>query len=185
MHGVLKSRAGFIYQIYESSSFAMPKNNYASHKEGFTEYLRFEDKLQYNINVDEESEFLKIPKMCLQPFVENASVHGIEKIKEHGIININIFVKDAFLNISIEDNGPGMSVEKLTELMSNIQNDSYSGKSVGIRNVYKRLYIYFEKELFFKFHSEYNKGTTVEIRIPIKLLHEKGGDLNFQSNVGG
>jgi LytS/YehU family sensor histidine kinase len=73
------------------------------------ERLRFDDKFDYQIMVDPEidQDFIEIPPMIIQPFVENAILHGLIHSKEKGHININIKLQDDYLFCVIEDNGVG------------------------------------------------------------------------------
>ncbi|MFY0631797.1 MAG: histidine kinase [Flavobacteriaceae bacterium] len=70
------------------------------------EKIRFEDRLQFSINVDDELLEATIPRFILQPIIENAIKHGISKIEEKGIINLQIIKDNNHLIISISDNGP-------------------------------------------------------------------------------
>jgi ligand-binding sensor domain-containing protein len=73
------------------------------------EHLRFEDKLEYAIKVDEKinTAETEIPSMIIQPFVENAIVHGIQHKEGRGIVKINFELKDGYIEVIIEDDGVG------------------------------------------------------------------------------
>lgn len=130
---------------------------------------RFGDRFTYSINLDEKTRLLNIPKMTIQPFVENGCVHGIEKSKNPGVLEIEIESMDNFMQIQISDNGKGMDKNTLDNLMENIKNESYEGKSIGIKNVYARLKLFYKDDFSFRIESEINEGTKVLLHIPLKI----------------
>jgi len=127
---------------------------------------RFGDRFHYDIKFDDSVRLLSIPKMTIQPFIENACVHGIEKSKNHGVLEIEIKNEDRFVQIQVSDNGKGMDKNTLDTLMENIKNERYEGKSIGIKNVYARLKLFYKDEFSFKMESEINEGTRVLLNIP-------------------
>lgn len=129
---------------------------------------RLGDKLSYNIIVDESTKDCLIPKMCIQPIVENACIHGIEKKQDSGVINILVDKDETYLKIRVEDNGIGIPQEKLDELMLNLKSNNYKD-NIGLRNVLKRLMLYYNNAVNFKIESGMNTGTTVFIEIPLEL----------------
>ncbi|MDQ0255906.1 two-component system sensor histidine kinase YesM [Evansella vedderi] len=128
---------------------------------------RFGDKLEYTLDIDEEAYDCIIPNMVFLPFVENASIHGIESLKEKGKLHIAIHVKRGEVVFTIEDNGAGMSEEKLTNLIESLKNEESMGESVGIKNVYYRLKLYYKNDYDFTINSYPGKGTTVQIKLPV------------------
>ncbi|WAM33244.1 sensor histidine kinase [Caldicellulosiruptor morganii] len=129
---------------------------------------RFGEKLRYKIYVDEAARNCLIPKMTIQPLVENACVHGIEEIEGDGEILIEVKKENAFLVIRVEDNGIGMDERKLKELYENMNSQSYE-TSIGLKNVYRRLMLYYNNAVDFEIHSNFQAGTRVVIRIPLEL----------------
>ncbi len=128
---------------------------------------RFGDRITYSINCDVEKN-TKILPLIIQPIVENAFIHGVEGSKENGHIDINLFYLDDKINIYIIDNGQGMSEKRLLEIREKlIENDTSSGKSIGLTNVNKRIKIYHGKEYGLTVFSAEGKGTRVSIKIPI------------------
>lgn len=133
---------------------------------------RYGDKLNYVINVDENALCYKIPKMCIQTLVENSSVHGIEMIDGIGVINISIKFNEDELFCKIIDNGIGIEKEKLQQIQEALKKEKLINGSYGIVNIYKRLKLYFGEEVKFTINSKLNKGTEVELRIPIYKLEK-------------
>jgi two-component system sensor histidine kinase YesM len=134
--------------------------------------MRFDNRLTYEINVADKAKLILIPKLLIQPFVENAIIHGIEPLTDRGCVNIEIFIEDK-LNIVITDNGQGMSEQQLKDLIS--QHFSFSSKSqpsdkhVGyaIQNCVERLKLHYDSEANIDIRSLTNLGTTVIIQIPV------------------
>ena len=130
---------------------------------------RFEDEFSYEIHVQEEAFECKIPKMILQPLVENACVHGLEAIEDKRWVGIDVgvdFTKNKLL-LRVEDNGGGMSKEKLAQLTASFQETDSNGKSVGLKNVYRRLALYYGNQMTFEIESVEGKGTICRISIPL------------------
>lgn len=129
---------------------------------------RLGEKLTYRIYVDEMARNCLIPKMTIQPLVENACIHGIEEIEGNGEIAIEVKKEEVHLVIKVEDNGIGMDEEKLSQLYENLSNNNYE-KNIGLKNVYRRLMLYYNNSINFEIHSNYKQGTTVTIKIPLEL----------------
>lgn len=130
---------------------------------------RFEDEFSYEIHVQEEAYECKIPKMILQPLVENACVHGLEAIEDKRWVGIDVsadFTQNR-LSLQVEDNGGGMTQEKLAQLKTSFQAADSNGKSVGLKNVYRRLELSYGKQMTFKIESVVGKGTICRISIPL------------------
>ena len=130
---------------------------------------RFEDEFSYEIHVQEEAYECKIPKMILQPLVENACVHGLEAIEDKRLVGICVsvdFTKN-MLYLQVEDNGGGMTAEKLEALKVSFQENDEKGKSVGLKNVYRRLSLYYGDRMTFDIESVVGRGTICRICIPL------------------
>lgn len=128
---------------------------------------RFEDKLDYHIEIDDSAYEYVIPNMILLPFVENASIHGIEPKKGKGYIQISIKQEEKQFVFIIKDNGPGFSSEALENLQISLQNEEAIGDNVGIKNVYYRLKMYYGEQVSFEIDREEMQGTRVTIKLPI------------------
>ena len=107
--------------------------------------------------------------MILQPLVENACVHGLEAIEDKRWVGIDVsvdFTKNK-LSLRVEDNGGGMTPEKLAQLTASFQEADSKGKSVGLKNVYRRLALYYGDQMTFEIESVVGKGTICRICIPL------------------
>lgn len=128
---------------------------------------RFDSKLDYHIEVDHSLLDIEIPKMAFLPFVENASIHGIEHIAGIGYINIQIALDNGQIVFVITDNGMGMDQEKVRELHQYFEEESAMGDSIGMKNVITRLRIYYGESFNFTINSESGGGTRILLRLPL------------------
>lgn len=128
--------------------------------------IRFPDKLTYEVDVKEEIKSSIVPKIILQPLVENAISHGIwEKKSKQGTIRVLGYEEnDQTVCIKVMDDGVGMDADTLSKVMSgSIQT---SGSSYGVKNVHARLQLMFGEEYGLSYESKEGEGTCVTIRIP-------------------
>ncbi len=120
-------------------------------------------KYQYVVNVSDEALKCRIIKLLIQPFIENAVLHGISNI-EDGIIIMSINIKNDILCIDIKDNGYGMSEKTLKDIDAGIPNSKYSG--YAIKNTVNRIKSYYGEQYGISIESKTNEGTRVTIEIP-------------------
>lgn len=141
--------------------------------------LRFENVYSLDIDIPEKLLGLKVPHLILQPIVENAIKHGLRPKGEEGQIGITARGDEKFLEISVIDNGVGMTEEKLAEIEQQFQmSDNISDKvntalmSIGMSNVYERIVLKFGAEYGLQMKSQLGLGTIVKYKLPV--MH--GGD---------
>lgn len=127
---------------------------------------RFEDRLTYDLSITEEVKEALIPKMTLQTFIENASTHGLENQVEGCRVSLNAELVEGKVKIMVTDDGNGMSRTALENLLSYIDNQEQLGESVGMKNVYQRLKIYFGDQMTFNIQSTEGLGTKITLQIP-------------------
>lgn len=139
------------------------------------EKFRFRDKFEYVFDIEEEALHYKIPKMSIQPLVENACKHGIQTVQGTGLVTVKACVADGRLRIVISDNGKGIEPEQLREMLLSVRSENTSGLSIGIRNVYRRFELYYNDQVRFNIHSKPGEGTVVSFEIPVKLLEHQDG----------
>jgi len=135
---------------------------------------RFGEKLQYYIEADPAALKYRIPKMVILPFVENASIHGIESTPGEGIIRLVVQLEGQNLHIGLEDNGIGMSAARLKELVGYLEQNMDMGEHVGMKNAYSRLKLCYRDQFSFSIHSEESKGTCIQIRLPLNVDKVEG-----------
>ncbi len=137
---------------------------------------RFGDKLSFSYYVMEECKIIRIPKLSILGFVENACVHGIEEVSHNASINITVFKDENDLFIEISDTGGGMDKKKLSLIRDNLRNAKMdmlnNSKSTGVLNTYMRIQMYCNNNMKFEIDSELKEGTKVTIQIYLdKLRH--------------
>jgi two-component system, sensor histidine kinase YesM len=129
---------------------------------------RWGGRISVLYNITPEAERVPIPKMILQPLVENAIVHGLEPAGGGGILFVGASVQDHVLTISVRDSGIGISPEKLQELEQ--QPESPDRGSIGLANVRKRLRLQYGSASTFRIESSPNDGTCIYLSLPAEPL---------------
>lgn len=123
--------------------------------------IRYNDILDFEICVEEEVENIKIPKLTLQPLVENAIYHGIKPLDRKGHIRVLVKQKEDIVYLRVQDDGVGLSGERFWEVL---QKGAQSGDSFGLRNVAERLHLYYGERCALEL-EERAQGTTILICI--------------------
>lgn len=123
------------------------------------ELERFRDKLHVEYDID-ESIAISVPLLTIQPLVENAIRHGIMKRAGSGTVRISVQRGEDCTIIIVNDDGVGISAEKLTAILG--EPESRSG--VGLKNVQRRLMLHYGQRM--EIHSAVGAGTTITMRIP-------------------
>jgi two-component system sensor histidine kinase YesM len=135
---------------------------------------RFGDKLSYRFEVDESVYSCKIPKMTLLPFIENASLHGIEPLQGHGTIELKATRSGDQVSFTIADTGIGMSKEKVDLLNAYMGNGEDVSGHVGMKNAFMRLKLYYGNAIDVQISSEDGVGTIVKITTPVQVNGNEG-----------
>lgn len=126
--------------------------------------FRYKNQFSYTFDVEEDCLPCYCNKITLQPIIENAIYHGIDRMVEEGSIQIRIRRAGDQILMAVEDNGVGMSEEQCEEILHRERTDK---SGIGIKNVNDRIQIYFGAEYGISITSEPDVGTCVEIRLPI------------------
>jgi two-component system, sensor histidine kinase YesM len=127
--------------------------------------MRYKNKLDYSVHVNESFMHYRIIKVILQPIVENAIYHGIKNKRGTGLLEITAEESGKDLLLKVKDNGIGMDEEKLQTLLHPKPASKERG-GVGVRNVHERLRLYFGSEYGLSYSSTPGVGTIAYIRIP-------------------
>ena len=129
--------------------------------------VRYQDILRYEITVPEDLYEYKIPKITIQPLVENALYHGIKNKRGQGTITVSGKRNENGFVLYVRDNGIGMTQERLKEVRAGIQKLSYTGKEIyGLYNVNERIRLNFGETYGISIESTYGEGTCVSISLP-------------------
>lgn len=175
----------FRYNISRKEAFVFLKDELKNCMNYFNiQKNRFGDKIfceiVYHDTVKDKVGNCYIPKLILQPIIENAIYHGLELKMGPGTIKIHITESEESLIIHVVDDGLGMTQEKVDELNSDydFENDDVSKKhnGVAIQNIKKRLKLYWGKRAYILVTSEIGEGTQVLIQMP--LLYQKEDYMN-------
>jgi len=134
------------------------------------EKFRFGDLFNYSFHIDPEAMDLLIPRMSIQPLVENACKHGLQARKEARTISIAAKLTELALEVHVRDNGIGMEEDKLKRLMENVRVDNAMDGRIGIRNVYRRLELFYHANVRFILESSPGLGTDAGFHIPLSRL---------------
>lgn len=131
--------------------------------------LRFEDKYDYEINVDEEIDLDTdmIPPMVVQPFVENAVLHGLSPMKEKGYISIDFVLEGEILKVSIVDNGIGRRKSEQLKISSKTKSTGIKVTQMRLKNIDSKLKIVENVEIIDLEENGKSTGTTVILRMPL------------------
>lgn len=137
---------------------------------------RFEDELNIILIIEPSTHEIVVPKMLLQPIIENCFKHGFSNKMEGARITIRAYTEDDDLVIIVEDNGIGVSSERLQTIHKKLyyeerRKEDKERESIGLNNIYDRLQLYYEGQASFVIDSIEKKEFTVMIRIPI-ISHE-------------
>lgn len=127
--------------------------------------MRYKDKLEYEIWVSPEVQNARVPKLVLQPLVENAIYHGIKYKEGKGIVLIEGFQKNHEIILKVTDDGIGMDSVQLAGIFEKRETDTRRN-GVGVLNVHERIQLYYGREYGLTFDSAPGKGTVAEVHIP-------------------
>ena len=130
----------------------------SSHIESYLKIqgFRYQDIMEYEVDMEDNISDYMIPKLLLQPLVENALYHGVKKKRGKSRIFVWGYREGVNLVFKVSDNGKGMCKE---------ENDSF-----GLANVNQRIKYYYGEEYGLEIESEENIGTEATIRLPAKKI---------------
>jgi len=141
--------------------------------------IRYRDILEYDVDECEELRNVYMPKLLLQPLVENALYHGIKTKRGGGRIGVHVLVGRGIATFSVRDNGKGMTPEELERVQANlteenptVKDDTEPGHSgFGLRNVDMRIRMFYQKKKGLTIRSDAG-GTEVSFTIPFRTREE-------------
>ena len=137
---------------------------------------RFEDRLELIERIDEGSLDIEIPRLLIQPVVENAVYHGVGNTRGKGVIRLVTHTQGGELTVTVEDNGAGIEPERLTELNRRMQVDDQTyfenlanrhGGGIGLENVNRRIRLFYGSEYGIRIESVLGEYTRVILSIPV------------------
>ena len=128
------------------------------------QHARYQDIMEYILDIDPGLHDAMLPKLTLQPLVENALYHGIKLKRAKGTIRITATLADGCVLLRVEDNGVGITPQRLAQLRDAMERQERVG--FGLSAVNQRLRLQFGPEYGLRLDSEEGQGTTVTARIP-------------------
>lgn len=137
--------------------------------------MRFGYSFSCSIDIDKSLDDAYIYKLLLQPFIENSILHGFEGMEEGGVLRINIFPDETGerMCIIIEDNGLGMSQEKVDEFNDRERAVKNDRGSIGLHNAFSRMELYYGNKAEWTVSSVEGMGTVIVLKLPIEMRDEK------------
>ena len=128
--------------------------------------VRFGERLEFNDNIPDEVKVVSVPKMIIQPIVENAVKYGFGEDVEVLNVEISAYTESGKVYITVRDDGVGIERELLKELVVNLKEKYNLSDHIGLYNVHKRIELLYGTEYGVEINSERNKGTEVVLVLP-------------------
>ncbi|MDD2972780.1 MAG: histidine kinase [Lachnospiraceae bacterium] len=168
----------FRYTITEVGNLVTLEDELENIDNYFTiQKYRFGDKLKIHIDIEEDDEILQLqcPKLMLQPIVENAIFHGLEKKNKGGIVSIDFDVSDSRVVINVRDDGIGIDEDTLNKInqkldhisMGYIVDEGKHKSGIALNNVCRRIKLLFGEEYGIHIYSMQGLGTQACISLPM------------------
>ncbi len=149
----------------------------------FIQQTRFGDRVTFKTDIDDTCLDIEIPILTLQPIVENAFIHGIESCESDAEIRLDVYSENGRVIIEIKDNGVGME-EHVKERLLKKEDKGEEGNperqsqghstGIGMKNVVKRLELFYKNKSNIEIKSAVNQGTMIRIAIPC-TVEKRGG----------
>lgn len=158
----------------------VPLNLELDHVKGYMaiQQIRFEDKIQFHVNIDAELLSYSVIRFILQPIVENSIVHGIDKGNGYGNIILTGKKQEDTMLITIQDDGAGMSAVQLQHLLDKKFDFASSEEGTGghgLMNVHRRIALRYGNQYGIKIESSLKQGTTIFLTLPLIEDYLEGG----------
>ena len=128
--------------------------------------IRYSDSFSYEFKVEDAALDVKTLKLVLQPIVENCIYHGLKSKVDKGHIKVSARIEDDCLLMGVSDNGYGIRQETIDDLYRSFE-DGVVSSSVGLKNIYQRVMIYYGGKAGMEIESVLDEGTTITVREPL------------------
>lgn len=139
--------------------------------------IRYSNGFEVSYDVQEDCLSYMLPRLTLQPVVENSITHGFDEMEEElGQIRVSVYQDGAFLCLSVWDNGRGMSQEKIARLLRGRPRRRDDNKSIGLENVLARIRLNFGEAAGFEIESELGKFTRIVLKLPLSACIRREED---------
>jgi two-component system sensor histidine kinase YesM len=131
--------------------------------------FRYEDRLDYELDLVPAAMMVMIPPLIIQPLVENAVLHGLENQLEGGLVTVKAYLDHGHLNIEVTDNGIGMNASQLEMITQSIHDQDE--ERIGMSNVHQRIQLTYGMEYGLHVQSVPTIGTKIQFSIPLEESH--------------
>lgn len=128
--------------------------------------VRYYNRIRMDVFADDTLIEQRMPKLILQPIVENAIFHGLAEKEEDGIVTIRIARGENGFIIDVHDNGEGMDEETLRLVKATLAGEEDNGESIGLHNVQRRIQLHYGNRYGIECNSAQGAGTTFRICLP-------------------
>lgn len=182
--GVIRSLSKILRRMVDVTDDCLPLSTELDFTRMYLEIerFRFGEKLAYSFDIQEEALPVLLPKMCLQSLAENACKHGIQHAAGKGEIQISAVIRGDTLVLTVRDSGVGMAPIRLHEVRGNLTGPNDPAGSIGLRNICRRLELYYGSAAGMDITSKPGEGTSVTIRMPVK---DERGEMLVPRIAGG
>ncbi len=133
----------------------------------FLQQTKLKNSFDCHINVEPEIMGLSIHKLLLQPFIENAILHGFEGVERTHILQMDMGREEERIAIRIQDNGCGIPEEIVREMNAGIFRKTDNKNHIGMENAITRIHMYYGETAEVRIESRLGQGTEVQIMIPV------------------
>jgi len=162
----------------KKSEDKIPIQSELAHVETYIEVMNFRhrDKIMLSLDFAFDPQVYYIPKLTIQPLIENAVVHAFDDVVANAEIAIKGYIENSDLVISVTDNGRGIQPDQLAKLTRTLSGTGSTNESIALNNVNQRLKLSFGQSCGLTVMSEPGAGTTVLIRLPMREATLKQAD---------
>ncbi len=132
---------------------------------------RYKHTIQFSFQLKSNTDNIIVPKLVIQPLVENAVFHGLSSVQNRErSLTVSVSVLEDLCYLSVSDNGIGMNDEKLSLLISQVSNyEETPSNSIGLHNVLLRMHLLYGENFSFNINSKENEGTCITLMFPVSL----------------
>lgn len=129
--------------------------------------FRLMDTFKVDFAINEDTLNLVVPRLILQPLVENSIIHGPSERKAFCNIIIKAYIKDNYLYLEVEDDGQGMNEEQMRHFTDKVKKTSGGFSGIGVFNIKERLNLYYGEKSSLKYFSDGKTYTRAQLKLPI------------------
>ncbi|RTR27575.1 HAMP domain-containing protein [Robertmurraya yapensis] len=139
---------------------------------------RFFERIKFVIDLDERCLDIPIPRLTLQPLIENVFIHGIESNEKGGTVRLSVYASEKHIVVEVADDGVGMSDEQIKQVLSSSDTKTHTGHStgLGLNNVIRRLQLFYHENEIVEIESEIDVGTVIRLLLPMRRAENESLD---------